>query len=569
MYEDTSTGRRRDRRSAAPRPRASIVAIAAILATTMPSLLTGPGAGRAAAALTADNVRCRSALAKATDRLAAAILSEQTRCHGDRLRNVVPAATDCNDAAALPADSQATIEAAASDLDAAASSRCGQSSSPPAGSYWVCPAVCDTVEVDTYTGVAECLACVMRFETTAAARAVLGTPTVPSSHADAQACQRRLGRALTRHVKKRVRTQQRCQKRQDLEKLDAAIDCRTHDSNGRLVKLRAKADAAVDKCDPAALAALDSCGNDPASVKACMQSTVQSHGDRVFRASVHRVPDVAPLASAFASRKWLLYAPTGFNPTLGCPAGFPDEASMRADLALARAAGFDAVVTSGADCGLASIARLAREEGFATVVMGLFMFNETIRLEEVADAIAAAEYVDAYGVGNEGLIGCGGSLYTEQTLLETMLELRDATGKPTASSEQIEDYLGGGCLGGLLLDRTDWLFPISHPFNNGIRSPAAGVVFTSDRDAQLATLSAKSVLHKESGWPSGGAPGATEANQEAYFIALQETPVDFVFFEAFDQPWKTTQPWEPVWGLWRSDRSPKQIVSPPAVSQSP
>jgi hypothetical protein len=37
--------------------------------------------------------------------------------------------------------------------------------------------------------------------------------------------------------------------------------------------------------------------------------------------------------------------------------------------------------------------------------------------------------------------------------------------------------------------------------------------------------------------------------------------VRFVYFEAFDQPWKTHLPIEPHWGLFRSDRSPKALAA--------
>jgi exo-beta-1,3-glucanase (GH17 family) len=261
---------------------------------------------------------------------------------------------------------------------------------------------------------------------------------------------------------------------------------------------------------------------------------------------------------------WLAYAPTNFDPTRGCPAGFPDAASIRADLEQAHALGFTGLITFAADCTLGQVPGIAREVGFEGVIMGLFLFSEALRTEEMQNAIAAADDTDGYGVGNEGLIGCGGTLYTPERLVETMEELRAATGKPVTTSEQIEDYLGGGCLNGFLLANGDWLFPITHPFNNGIRDPAAGAEFTEDRFAQLSNLTSKSVFFKETGWPTGGDPAATEENQEAYFTRLRGGPVRYAYFEAFDQPWKPVDPpWERFWGLFRSDRSPKRFLSAP------
>ncbi|MCP4424487.1 MAG: glycosyl hydrolase, partial [Chloroflexi bacterium] len=34
-----------------------------------------------------------------------------------------------------------------------------------------------------------------------------------------------------------------------------------------------------------------------------------------------------------------------------------------------------------------------------------------------------------------------------------------------------------------------------------------------------------------------------------------------VYFEAFDQPWKDTQPIEPHWGLFYNDRLPKPAAA--------
>ena len=193
--------------------------------------------------------------------------------------------------------------------------------------------------------------------------------------------------------------------------------------------------------------------------------------------------------------------------------------------------------------------------------MGLFMSNDDVRLEEIANALAAAEFADGYGIGNEGLDGCGGSLYTRDTLVATMDQLRAATSKPVTTSEQIEDYLDG--CADFLLANGDWLFPIIHPFNNGVRDPKEGAEWTEKEYRSLVELTDKFVFAKESGWPTDGDQAATEENQEAYFNALKGRSAKYGYFEAFDQPWKDTQvfAWEPHWGLFRDNRSPKLFIS--------
>ena len=65
---------------------------------------------------------------------------------------------------------------------------------------------------------------------------------------------------------------------------------------------------------------------------------------------------------------------------------------------------------------------------------------------------------------------------------------------------------------------------------------------------------------KESGWPTRADPAATEENQESYFVQLKAEAVCYAYFEYADQPWKQGSPWEPFWGLFNEDRSPKLFI---------
>ena len=53
----------------------------------------------------------------------------------------------------------------------------------------------------------------------------------------------------------------------------------------------------------------------------------------------------------------------------------------------------------------------------------------------------------------------------------------------------------------------------------------------------------------------------SEVAQEKYYTELAKTDVKFVYFEAFDQPWKTHLPIEPHWGLFTADRTPKLLAA--------
>lgn len=261
------------------------------------------------------------------------------------------------------------------------------------------------------------------------------------------------------------------------------------------------------------------------------------------------------------------FAPTNFDPTQGI---YPPEESLREDLRVLRKAGFTGVVTYGSERTLQHIPRLAREEGFQVVVMGLFNIRS---LEEFSNAVAAAPFVDGYSVGNEGLESppCSQGWYGRSELEDVINRLRTATGKPVTTTEQIDDYFCDPTL----LDLGDFIFPNAHPFWHNLRLPQPAAEWTAGQFEVLKGLMAtrgvqKPLLFKEVGLPSAGCPECSEPNQAEYYHRLEQFKLAgrllFSYFEAYDQPWKTSHPVEPHWGLFRFDRSPKEVVSRPMVT---
>jgi hypothetical protein len=175
--------------------------------------------------------------------------------------------------------------------------------------------------------------------------------------------------------------------------------------------------------------------------------------------------------------------------------------------------------------------------------------------------------VDGYCVGNEG-IGKE-SRYTLEQLKARMEELKQWSGKPVTTSEQIEDYFSIP----ELLRLGDWLFPNVHPWWNGKAAEPEASRWTKEQVDRLRQKApGRTILCKEVGLPTGslddGLKAPTEDMQADYYLALRAFDVPFVYFEAFDQVWKKNQPVEPYWGIFKSDRSPKRIVKlsfhPPA-----
>jgi len=247
---------------------------------------------------------------------------------------------------------------------------------------------------------------------------------------------------------------------------------------------------------------------------------------------------------------WVAYSPTNFDPDQEI---YPLEESIRQDLQVLQAAGFTGLVTYGANGTLGSaVPRLAQELGFRGLIMGIWDPTSETEREQ---AIAAANYAVTVGfvVGNEGL----GDPYDLATLQSAMDELRRATGKPVATTEEIGDYSDP-----TLLALGDWVFPNAHPFYAGLIDPNEAVAWTEQVFADLRQRTDLAVMFKEVGLPTGGDPRGrlNEAVQAEYYRLLRDTDVQFVYFESFDQPWKEEPSVEPFWGLFKADRTPKKAV---------
>jgi len=247
--------------------------------------------------------------------------------------------------------------------------------------------------------------------------------------------------------------------------------------------------------------------------------------------------------------KWVAYSPTNYDPTANV---YPTEDSLRGDLQTLYDYGFRAIVTYGSKSTLAQIPRLAAETGFCGVIMGIWDLAD---IDEIMNAVAAGEYVDGYCVGNEGL----NIRYDLDTLKKTIEEIKETTGRPATTTEEINDYYNVSLN---LISVGDWIFPNIHPFLSRVRDPRKAVVWLGKHHQLLKKQAGvgRIIIFKEAGFPTQGASGATESNQREFFLNLEKTDIPFVYFEAFDQPWKTGSALEPHWGLFNQHRRPKKYI---------
>ena len=273
----------------------------------------------------------------------------------------------------------------------------------------------------------------------------------------------------------------------------------------------------------------------------------------VFNSDRTPKPAMRPLA-VWARRvraiDWICYSPTNTNPDAGEQ---PTLDTLRSDLAVLRQAGFNGLITYGASGVLGSdLPRLAEEAGFDGVIMGIWDIDSAEELG-AARAAAARDNVLGYCLGNEGL----GRRYDLAALRKGIAELKQATGKPVATTEEFDDYFDPD-----IRAVGDWVFPNTHPIFHGRHDPPRAVRWTAGAYDEQARAGDRFIWFKEVGLPSDGAEDEpyTPADQRAYYEALAETPVMFAYFEAFDQPWKVWRALEPHWGLFDADRRPKPIA---------
>ena len=263
-------------------------------------------------------------------------------------------------------------------------------------------------------------------------------------------------------------------------------------------------------------------------------------------------------------RHWIGYAPRNFNPNIGRE---PSQAEIRADLEQLYAEGWRSLYSYSLDGVLRHVPRIAKEVGFDYTLAGVFFFDEAQLAREKTAAQAELEYIDGFIVGNEGLLF---GRYTPERLVEEVFFFQ-SLGKPVTTTEVGGLYLAFPAL----IDLGDFVFFNTQPWFNDTLDPSnpAGMA-QAVRDEYFAIRELRperTIVIKESWFPTAGHPAATEANQVAFFetMASQTSdsgePLLFAWGEAYDQPWKSEQsPFGvlgPNWGLHSQTGTPKQVIS--------
>lgn len=250
--------------------------------------------------------------------------------------------------------------------------------------------------------------------------------------------------------------------------------------------------------------------------------------------------------------RWVAYS----SPHSDSDRGFyqPTADTIYQDLTVLRKAQFTGLITYGS-AGImgTQFPIIAQSLGFQGIIMGIWSPTNQDELNNAQNA-AGLPIVLGYSIGNEGLSG-GRDRYSISTLCWAIAGLRTQTGRPVATSEDVDIYDSRPGL----LSVGDWLFPIAHPYWHSTKYPQDAIQWEQTQYSALVDKTGLFVFFKEVGLPTAGADGLSEWNQDLFYRGLAGTHVRFAYFEAFDQPSKTHASVEPHWGIFHADLGPKLL----------
>ncbi len=198
--------------------------------------------------------------------------------------------------------------------------------------------------------------------------------------------------------------------------------------------------------------------------------------------------------------------------------------------------------------------------------------NTLLNAQEVLRGIGLAnefsDIVVAINVGNEALVDWNDHMVTVESVISYVRQVKAEVKQPVTVAENYEWWIRDGAG---LAAVVDFLGVHTYPAWEE-KSIDEGLGYTIENMQRVAeALPDRPVAILEAGWATTATEfgeRASEANQTRYFNELNDWAtkenITVFFFEAFDEPWKgdpdNADGAEKHWGLFRVDRSPKQVM---------
>lgn len=253
----------------------------------------------------------------------------------------------------------------------------------------------------------------------------------------------------------------------------------------------------------------------------------------------------------FQSTRWILLDSVFFWPddlnavrATGHPGQRPTRDQMMLELETLKSGGFSGIYVFGDP--QPELLKLADQMGFA-VIQGITVhdpqnFKSERTQDEVRAAIASADFVDAFVLGN-----LRASNVDMAGLQDELAKLRQRTGKPVTPNFMLSDYLdehGITANGRKLLSLSDFMIsdlprPYRHEPAQGNPEEAAAAVARALNE--LNDVGVPAILSLV-GYPSKNGEGFTEENQRRFIELVlkidRRQGMGIAYTNGFDLPWK-------------------------------
>jgi len=198
--------------------------------------------------------------------------------------------------------------------------------------------------------------------------------------------------------------------------------------------------------------------------------------------------------------------------------------------------------------------------------------NKISNLAEISRGIALArQYSDiviAVNVGNETLVDWNDHMVPLSSVIDYVRQVKKSIEQAVTVADNYAWWIRDGAP---LAAELDFIGIHTYPaWENKTIDQGLAYTIQNIEDVHRA-LPGKPVAVLEGGWATTASEfgdSANEANQARYYREVSrwaaETNITFMFFEAFDEPWKgnpdNPEGAEKHWGLFKVDRTPKQVM---------
>jgi exo-beta-1,3-glucanase (GH17 family) len=260
--------------------------------------------------------------------------------------------------------------------------------------------------------------------------------------------------------------------------------------------------------------------------------------------------------------KGLCYGPfrEGQSPEWGV---YPTESQIREDINIIKSIA-PKIRTYGTENILYRIPEFCRDAG-VYCSPGAWIDNASADNQQITNLIAIGNLnyatTQRLVVGNEYLYRHTGDL---SKLVNYIRQVKSATGKKVCASEQWHiwrDYPS-------LATEVDEILVHVHPYWENISISNAAQFVLEKYNYVKGLYPGKKIIISETGWPtqgpSRGSAVPSEANQDKFlsdFISISSSNnIDYILFEAFDEPWKGEGGVGAWWGVFDKSRNLKQAL---------